>query len=133
MNKKNLLPMILILFAVLGCRQLLKPKRADTPEMRVNVVDLASEFKKDTRAANAKYAGRTIAVTGTVDARLAYAPTTVSFQTPSGNGFGVQCFFSKENLDALKKVKGDSQYTFLGVVEEKTSDVLSITDCKLME
>ncbi|MEP6850356.1 MAG: hypothetical protein ABI999_15960 [Acidobacteriota bacterium] len=131
MNKKSLLPMVLIIFAVLGCRQLLKPKRADTPEMRVNVVDLATEFKKDTRAANAKYAGRTVAVTGIVDMRVAYAPT-VGFKTPE-NGFGVQCFFSKDGLESLKPVKSGSQYTFLGVVEEKNGDVLAITDCKVME
>ncbi|MEP7076026.1 MAG: hypothetical protein ABI878_09455 [Acidobacteriota bacterium] len=71
----------------------LKPKRAETPEMRVNVVDLAAEFKKDIRWANSKYAGRTVAVTGTVDMRVAYA-TTVGFKTPD-KGFGVQCFFKK--------------------------------------
>ncbi|MEP7076997.1 MAG: hypothetical protein ABI878_14420 [Acidobacteriota bacterium] len=132
MNKKHLLPMILIIFAVLGCRQLLKPKRAAAPEMRVNVVDLAGEFKKDKRAANAKYAGRTVAVTGTVDTRVAYAPT-IAFKTPDEIDFGVQCFFSKDGLESLKIVKSGSQYTFLGVVEEKTGEFLAITDCKVME
>ncbi len=103
MNWKTLLPAILIILAVLGCRQMLKPKRADSPEMRVNVVDLAAEFKKDTDAANAKYGGRTVAVTGTVDMKVGFAPT-IGFKTRREKTVLVCSAF-------LKKMKPDrSQY-----------------------
>ena len=132
MNWKTLLPMVLVILAVLGCRQMFKPKRADLPEMRVNVVDMAAEFKKDREAANTKYGGRTVAVTGTVDMKVGFAPT-IGFKTARENGFGVQCFFEKDEAGSIRNIKEGNEYTFLGLVEPKTSDVLSITNCKLMQ
>jgi hypothetical protein len=83
---------------------------------------LATEFTEDAAAAQAKYQGRTITVTGPVSAIAAGDMTTesdpavaVTLSTPDGPGPDVKCLFENEDLQPNQQlyVPGDNSEVLL--------------------
>jgi hypothetical protein len=93
---------------------------------------LATEFTEDASAAQAKYQGRTITVTGPVSAIAAGDMTTesdpavaVTLSTPDGPGPDVKCLFENEDLQPKQQlyVPGDNSEVLL----RTTDDIGNVT------
>lgn len=127
----SLLSVACLLLVILGCGQLVKQTRKDLPDISITVEQLASEYKSNPSAASSKYQNKTLAVTGTVDTKM--AGTTLVFKTDDRtNGFIVQCFFDKDGADSYRKIKNGQEVTMLGLCKGRNGDgPLAITSCIL--
>jgi len=113
---------------------LIKPTRNDTPDFKISVLELAEEFKKNESAANAKYKGKTLAITGRVDTKMGYGSAmALVFETPHREqGFIVQCFFKEKDRESFRRIQNKKEFTLLGLCDGKSGNSpLSITHCKL--
>ena len=108
------LPLLAFVFAALGTAM-----AQDAP---VDWKTIASEFTEDAAAAQAKYQGRMITVTGPVSAIAAGDMTTesdpavaVTLSTADGPGPEVKCLFENEDLEPNKQlyVPGDNSEVLL--------------------
>lgn len=133
-NVSFLLSFILLLAVVLGCRQLTKPTRKDTPDFKISLLELAQEFKEDEAATNAKYEGKTLAITGRVEYRRDFGGSamTLVFDTPRELGISAQCFFTEADRESFRQIETKKEYTLLGLYV-RTSGRLQISQCKLFE
>ncbi len=125
---------VLLLMVVLGCGQLIKPTRSNTPDFKISVLELGEEFKKNESAANKKYKGKTLEITGRVDTKMGYGSAmTIVFKTPHREqGFIVQCFFKEEDRESFRRIQNGKEYTLLGLCDGKSGNSpLMITHCKL--
>jgi hypothetical protein len=107
-------PLLVLLLASAGS--------AAAQDAPVDWKTLATEFTEDAAAAQAKYQGRTITVTGPVSAIAAGDMTTesdpavaVTLSTPDGPGPDVKCLFENEDLEPNRQlyVPGDNSEVLL--------------------
>lgn len=107
-------PLLVLLLAAAGS--------AAAQDAPVDWKTLASEFTEDAAAAQAKYQGRTITVTGPVSAIAAGDMTTesdpavaVTLSTPDGPGPDVKLLFENEDLQPNQQlyVPGDNSEVLL--------------------
>lgn len=125
---------VLLLTVVLGCGQLVKPTRNDTPDFKISVIELGEEFKKNESAANAKYKDKTLEITGRVDTKMGFGSAmSIVFKTPHREqGFITQCFFKEEDRESFRRIQNGKEFTFLGLCKGKSGNSpLMITHCKL--
>jgi hypothetical protein len=123
----------LLLLTVLACGELRKKNavRESTPDFEITVDQLAKEFKENPTAADMKYTGRTLAITGRVDGKV--LGSSLVFEGHARHGFATQCFFDKNDTDTHKKIVKGKDVTVLGVCMGRDSNdgPLMITQCIL--
>ena len=104
-----------IILAVIGCSELRKKNavRESTPDFEITADQLAKEFKEGPFAADMKYTGQTLAITGRVDQTL--LGTVIAFTGHEQIGFVTQCNFDKDGADSYKKIKRGDELTVVGV------------------
>ena len=107
-------PLLVLLLAAVGS--------AAAQDAPVDWKTLAAEFTEDAAAAQAKYQGRMITVTGPVSAIAAGDMTTesdpavaVTLSSPDGPGPDVKCLFENEDLEPNQQlyVPGDNSEVLL--------------------
>lgn len=120
----------IILFGViLGCNQMTKPMRKSSVDLKVTATELAMEFDKDPKSANAKYYGKTLAITGDIDGKMAM---TVIFKTPREYRHAVQCFFNEKDRGSLRQIKIGTEVTVIGYCKGvQQSGGVAVGDCAL--
>lgn len=122
-----------MILTVMACGELRKKNavRENVPDFEILADQLAKEFKENPLAADMKYTGKTLAVTGTVDGTL--LGSSLVFTGHRLYGFATQCFFEKQNDDAIKKIKSGAELTVIGVCmgRDKNDGPLMISKCIL--
>lgn len=123
----------LLILTVLACGELRKRNavRESTPDFEISADQLAKEFKESPFAADMKYTGQTLAITGRVDQKI--LGTSLVFTGHEQIGFATQCFFDKDGADSHKKIKRGDELTVIGVcLGRDTNDgPLMISHCIL--
>ena len=123
----------LLILTVLACGQLRKnATRSSEPDFEISVEQLAKEFKENGTAADFKYSGMTLAITGRVFNTL--FESAVIFDTDDNrDGFAVQCNLDKDAADPYKKIARGKEVTLVGVCRGRDgkSGPLIITQCIL--
>lgn len=132
-NHNALLACIVLLAVVLGCKKMttITPVRKSAPDFTVTATELSQEFEKDASAANAKYRGETLAVTGVSDGAMGLA---IVFKTPRESKL-VRCSFSEKDRDSFRqigKMKFGEEFTLIGYCKGAQTDLpVEISDCAL--
>ena len=130
--KKNIsgLPgFVLLLAIVLGCGQLTKPTRKDSPDFKITVAELEKELNQNETAARAKYQNKTVAIRGKVDMKMDLSVILVS---PDNDRFPVQCFFNPSDRDSFQQIQSGKEYTLIGVFDAGDKGAANtISNCKL--
>lgn len=122
----------LVLLSVLACSDLRKKTavRSETPDFEITADDLATAYKTDAKAADDKYGGRTLAITGVVDDKVLGG--SIVFAGSRKYGFATQCFFEKKD-GSVNQIKNGSTVTMIGICkgQERKDDPLVISQCVL--
>lgn len=84
-----------------------------TTQVRVGAPQLATEYAANEVAADGKYKGKIIEVTGIVDSvgKDVLDNPYVSLSGGRGNFMGVQCYFAKHDLGSLSKLAKGQRVT----------------------
>lgn len=82
-------------------------------DVRISAPQLAAEYKANEVAADGKYKGKIIEVSGVVDSvgKDVLDQPYVSLSGGRGNFMGVQCYFGKHNLSELSGLKKGQSVT----------------------
>jgi hypothetical protein len=112
---------------VLGCSQLTKPTRKDTPDFRISVKELEKELNENRNAAFAKYENKTVAITGKVEAKMDMSVVLVS---PDNSRFIVQCFFEPAERESVRQIQRGKEYTLIGIFTVYNNSQI-ISKCKM--
>ena len=104
-----------LILSVLACAELRKKNasRESTPDFEISVDQLAKEYGDDPSAADSKYGGRTLAITGQVGEK--FLGSSIIFAGHQRHGFATQCIFDKNDPDSVKKIENGKEVTLLGV------------------
>ena len=120
-----------LILSVLACAELRKKNavRESTPDFEVTADQLAAEYKNDPSAADSKYGGRTLAITGRVDEKI--LGSSLVFAGHRQYGFATQCFFDKGGSESYKTAEKGKEITVLGVCmgQKDPEAPLIITQC----
>ena len=120
---------VLLLAIVLGCGQLTKPTRKDSPDFKITVKELEKELNDNETAARAKYRNKTIAIKGKVEMK---SDMSVILVSPDNINFPVQCFFNSSERNSYQQIQSGKEYTLIGIFDGGDKDsATTISDCKL--
>lgn len=97
----------------------------------VNADDLFKQYETNEVAADAKYKGKTLAVTGTIDKIGKDILNTPYVSLKSRNPImGVQCMFGEDQSAALAQLSPGKKITVAGSCEGKMGNVI-LRDCSI--
>lgn len=101
--------------------------RSDTPDFTMTATELSAEYEANEVAADQKFEGRTVQVTGTIVDIGSLGSPRIELGT-DGALSGVQCYCAGDQEDAVATLSVGGQVTVVGVVQGKLGWVL-VEDC----
>jgi hypothetical protein len=132
----KLLPFLLLLAAVLGCRQMAEKPQTETrppePAQAVDARTLIADYKANEVSADGHYRGKLLEVTGVVD-RVSDIGGVVHVSLKDGNdGFlTIDCAFTDYDPH-VRGLSADIPATLYGVGDGMTLNLyVGLTDCKV--
>ena len=114
-----------ICFFGLPSRALPSADAQEGGELKVDAAQLSQDYKDNEVAANEKYKGKTLVVTGKV-----YRITTKDVELKGVSFYRIQCRIGADDTDKVKKYKAGQELTIKGVCEGKASLGVALTKCK---
>jgi hypothetical protein len=122
-------PFILLLILMLGCGQLSKPTRKESPDFQILVSDLEKEANANSETPFAKYKNKTVAVKGRVEAKMDMSVILVS---PENVRFPVQCFFDPADRESFQQIQQGREYTLIGIFTDGDKRAApTLSNCKV--
>ena len=110
-----------------------KQQAASAPAITVTAVTLSKEYTANEVAADQKYKGKMVEVSGVVDSigkDIGNTPYITLKGDPKNVLANIQCMFGKEYQDRLAKISKGQQLSVIGTVSGKMINVL-LQDCRL--
>jgi hypothetical protein len=110
------------------------PQTPAQPPIRVSAIQLSSDYNANGIAADAKYKGKVVDVSGTVDTidKDILNDPYVSLKTGQYSVLSVQCVFSQAAESKLTGLSSGQQVTLEGTVSGKTINVL-LDGCSIVK
>jgi hypothetical protein len=106
------------------------------PAITVTAFKMAADYKENEVAADAKYKGKTVEISGIVDTIGKDILDTPYIAFATENQYEVidrvQCMFGKNDIDALAKVTKGQKITLRGEVSGLTGNIL-VNDCQIVQ
>jgi hypothetical protein len=131
---------LVLLAALSGCSRPVKPPPAPeappTPVATLKAADLLNEYKSNELAADGKYKGKLIQVTGkfaSVQKDL-IGRYYVSMEGGSDADFNVACYLSESGKDEAAKLQANQDLTVRGVCDGRLAgQVLTLKQCEIVK
>jgi tRNA_anti-like len=121
---------ILLIFGVLAAGSIntdsdTKQVRSKTPDYGLSANELYNEYKANEVAADAKFKGKVVVVSGTIDS-IGKDLMDQAYVVIGGKGFldGVQCTFTKGEESSVARLSKGQHVTIKGEVAGKMGNVL---------
>ena len=138
MRLVSLATLLALTVAPLGCqKQKQKPPAAPPePVATVKAGDLIKEYRANALAADGKYKGKLIKVTGKFDGvqkapLLGYVLQLLPEDAGEANLVFVQCFLAEEAHDEASKLQAGQLITVLGTCDGQTVSQVKMSKCTL--
>jgi hypothetical protein len=111
-------------------------KAAPTPALTVTAFQMASDYKDNQVAADAKYKDKLVEISGSVDTIGEDALETPYIAFATENQYDVinriQCMFGKDDSAALSNVKKGQKITLQGTVSGMLGNII-VNDCQIVQ
>jgi len=106
-----------------------------TPAIKVSAVQISQDYKDNEVAADAKYKGKLVEISGIVDT-IGKDITDTPYIALKSYEYAIidkiQCMFSKSDVEELSQVKKDQQITLQGEVSGKLGNII-VRGCEIVK
>ena len=108
-------------------------QQQEEPALKVSARQLGADYKANQVAADSKYKGKTVEITGTITS-IGKDILDTPYVSLNGGDFvtSVQCMFDKSNQAALATLAKDTQITLKGTVRSYLLNVI-VENCSIVK
>ena len=136
-SRVTLLGLILVL---LGCRSRTAPTPgpSNAPAVSVKAGELLKEYSTNAVAADAKYKGKLVQVSGKFGSAqkaplLGYAVQLLPEDASEGNVSAVQCFIVEDAKEDVAKLQPEQRITIQGTCDGQVLSQVKLSQCSLIK
>jgi predicted phosphodiesterase len=129
-----------LILGLLGCRTRTAPRAAPSaaPDATVKAGDLLNEYSANAVAADAKYKGKLIQVSGKFGSAqkaplLGYAVQLLPEDAPDVNVSYVQCFIVESAQEDVAKLQAEQMITIQGTCDGQVLGQVKLSQCSLVK
>ena len=135
---------VIVIFALIGSlgesdssgTQSVREEVKEEPAIMVTAFKMAAEYKENEVAADAKYEGKLVEISGTVDTIGKDALDTPFIAFATENQYEIinriQCMFGRNDVEALSSVSKGQKITVRGEVSGALGNII-VRDCQIVE